>query len=347
MSRIRHRIAALALVGIATATGTVPLAAHAQTDDTGGPQTWAVAPANAEGPDGRSGFDYIVEPDDVYADHVAVRNLGEQPLTVTLYAQDAVQTPDNAFEVLTPDESGKRIGAWVELDATEVTVPARANVVVPFTITVPADAEPGDHAGGIVAVSTPTDGEGATVQYRVGTRIHLRVAGPVDAALDVDRLDGGYETRWAPFASAPLDVTTTLENTGNVRVSPDARVQVNGLFGWWSATAHLDGLDEILPDGAQSAVARVTDVPAIGPLWVTVDVVEVTSAGQDVTEITVVTSQTVVVWAMPWVLLLVIALLLVAVIIAIVNLRRRRRAHRETTPDAAEESDLAEPARVG
>ncbi|MEZ3160717.1 DUF916 domain-containing protein [Microbacterium sp. BWT-B31] len=325
MSSTRSSLATLTVLGFLAAAAALPSAAHAAADDDAGPQTWAVAPATADGPDGRPAFDYVVEPGDSADDAVAVRNLGERPLTVALYAQDAVQTPENAFEVLTEQDDAERIGAWVRLDATEVTVPARSNVVVPFTVTVPEGAEPGDHAGAIVAVSTPSEADSATVQYRVGTRIHLRVAGLVDAALDIDRIDGSYEGRWAPWATAPLDVVATLENTGNVRVEPAAHVRVTGLFGWWSAEAPVDGLDEILPEGAQSVVTEVGDVPPIGPLWVTVEITDVTSAGQDVTGITAITSATTVVWAVPWVLVVIIALLAVAMTVAIVNLRRRLR----------------------
>ncbi|MFV0373915.1 hypothetical protein [Microbacterium sp.] len=323
----RPRLAAAALV--LTAVVVAPAAALAEDgEDEAGPQTWAVAPADADGPDGRGALEYIVEPHDVYSDHVAVRNLSEQPLTVDLYGQDAVQTTENSFEVLTPDDDGKRVGAWLELPVTEVTVPPRDHVVVPFTITVPADAEPGDHAGAIVAVNRPTEEEGANLQYRVGTRIYLRVAGPVEAALQVDAVDGRHEPRWSPWASSPLDVTATLDNTGNVRLVPEARVDVAGIFGWWSESAALEGIDEILPDGAQAGGVRLDEVPPIGPLWVTVDVARTTSAGQDVSDLTVVTSHTVVVWAVPWLLVAVVALLIVAAVIAVVNLRRRRRARR-------------------
>lgn len=320
-----RRMAPILVVLLALVAALAPTWAHAADADPAGPRTWAVVPASASGPDGRGTFDYIVTPDDVYPDHAAVRNFGDEPLTVTLSAQDAVQTVDNDFELLTSEDRAAQIGAWLELDSTEVTVPPRSSVVVPFRITVPDDAAPGDHAGGIVAVSQPTEGDGATVQYRVGSRIHLRVAGAVDAALDVDALHGRYETRLAPFASAPLDLDATLENTGNVRLAPSAEVKVTGLFGWWSTSRPLDGITEILPDGAQSGAARVADVPAIGPLWVTVEVPAVSSAGQDVTELTEVTTITVVVWAMPWVLLAASALLLTALIVALVNLRRRRR----------------------
>ncbi len=318
-------VAVLLALGIAATLMLVPGVARAETGGGAGPQTWAVVPANAEGPDGRAAFDYVVEPDDVYSDFVAVRNLGEEPLTLALYAQDAVQTVDDAFDVLTPEEGGRLLGEWLRLEAQEVTVPARGQVVVPFEIDVPADAEPGDHAGGIVAVSAVAEGTGTTVQYRVGARIHLRVAGPVEAGLAVDGLSGRYDPRWAPFASGPLHVDATLLNTGNVRVTPAAQVRISGLFGWWSTTAPLEGLDEILPAGARAASADLPAVPPLGPLWVTVEATEISSAGQDVTAFTAVTSPTVVVWAVPWVLLIAVVLLLVAAAIAVVNLRRRRR----------------------
>lgn len=316
-----------------------PGAASAASDD--GPQTWSVAPADGEGPDGRASLDYVVEPGNVYTDHVAVQNFGEQPLTVSLYAQDAVQTAESGFEVLAPEDDAKRVGAWMTLDAAEVTVPARDQAVVPLTLTIPDDAEPGDHVGGVLAVGAPGAGSGATVQYRVGTRVHLRVAGPVEAALAVDTLDGRHETRWTPFASAPLDVAATLVNEGNVRLAPAVRVRAIGLFGWWSATGEVDGIDEILPGGASAGSARWEEVPAIGPIWVTVELGDVASMGQDVTGITAFAERTVVVWAMPWVLLATLVLLLAAAVVAVRNLRLRRRAARAVGSVPAVSGDSA------
>ena len=56
---------------------------------TDGPMTWAVVPADETGPDGRGRIDLVVEPGDVYLEHVAIRNLSEQPLVLELAALEA------------------------------------------------------------------------------------------------------------------------------------------------------------------------------------------------------------------------------------------------------------------
>jgi len=289
--------------------------------------TWAVVPASATGPDGRGRLDYTLEPGTRQQDQVAVRNLGDEPLTLTLYAQDAEQTTDGAFEVLTPDDDAKRVGAWVRLDTSAVTVPGRSSVVVPFVLDVPVDAEPGDWAGGILAAGETVDRtEGPAVTYAAGTRVYLRVAGTVQPALDVDGLTARYDGPFAPLTGGSLDVDAALHNTGNVRLAPDTVVRVRALFGLWSTTAPLDAVEEILPGGGTSTAARVAGVPPLGPLWLTVELSGATSRDQDLTGAVVLTSAPAVVWAVPWVPLAAMLLLAAGLVLVARQRRRRRRA---------------------
>ena len=61
-------------------------------------------------------------------------------------------------------------------------------MTVPFTLTVPADATPGDHAGGLVAsIETPgtdPDGSAVTVDTRFGLPAYVQVAGPLTPGAD-------------------------------------------------------------------------------------------------------------------------------------------------------------------
>lgn len=299
-------------------------------DDQAGPSTWALVPASAEGPDGRGRFEIVVEPGQVYEDLLAVRNLGERELTVELHAQDAIPTSESAFEVLTPDDVASRVGSWVRLESDTVTVPPRSAVVVPFFLVIPEDAEPGDHAGAILAAlaadSEDDSSASATVNVRTGTRVYVRVAGPVAPALEVDTLTGKYHGRWGPFVPGSADIAATVENTGNVRITPEATVTISSLFGWWTREVPLGEIGEILPTGAHRSMATFEEVPALGPLWVSLDFPQVLSRGQDVTDVVGITSSTVLIWAVPWTLLVALALLLVAAIVAVRNLRLRRSA---------------------
>ena len=75
MSHLLRLLSAGIAIAVAVALTPATVFADAGT----GPQTWAVSPAGADGPDGRASFDYVVEPDDVYADHVAVRTSASSP----------------------------------------------------------------------------------------------------------------------------------------------------------------------------------------------------------------------------------------------------------------------------
>ena len=335
-------------IGIAAPAGAMPMTA----DDTTAPaetaphSTWSVVPATEEGPDGRGELSYIVEPGFTYHDHIAVRNHAETPLTVTLAVRDAEQTPENDF-VLTDDEQAQGTpSSWFSIDSTEVTVEPRSSLVVPITLTVPADAEPGDHSGGVVAVldAPANDAEGTDagteVRYAVGTRAHVRVAGPVEPKLSVDSFEGRYRSPVSPIGLAPLLTTATVVNTGNIRVSGTARVEAVGLFGLWSAKGDAVPTAELLRGGATTLSSGLAEVPQIGPVWVTFTVDSLKSGDQDLDAVnTKAETITVVVWAVPWSLIIVIVLFAIAIGIAVRNLRLRlrSRAQSDALPDGLPE----------
>src|SRR5581483_4024941 len=94
----------------------------------------------------------------VLQDHVAIVNIGLSPLALDVYPTDAVNAADGSFTLLPKTHHSVDVGSWVTLripgGATRVTVPPRSLVVVPVTLSVPRNASPGDHSGGIVASLT-------------------------------------------------------------------------------------------------------------------------------------------------------------------------------------------------
>jgi hypothetical protein len=107
-------------------------------------------------------------------------------------------------------------------------VPARAAALVPFQVTAPADATPGDHTAAVVAeeVLPPTardHGAGVVPVHRVAARLYLRVQGPVHPALQIQRLTVTRHQPVIPYLSGrgSTTVTFSLVNAGNVRTQLD------------------------------------------------------------------------------------------------------------------------------
>ncbi|MGJ5755399.1 hypothetical protein FB563_3624 [Streptomyces puniciscabiei] len=150
---------------------------------------WSVAPAGG----GRPSFYAEGPPGAVLQDTVAVTNPGRAPVVVRLSG------------------TGLRT-VFAEQAESGIRVPARTRAEVPFTVTVPAGAAPGDRPGAVVA--RDARGRTATVPVR------LRVGGPALAALTVEHL--------AVHADR---ITYELVNRGTTVLVPRLSVRADGVLG--------------------------------------------------------------------------------------------------------------------
>ncbi|MGP3922236.1 COG1470 family protein [Streptomyces sp. 8N616] len=179
---------------------------------------WSAAPAPGGGSrpsaGGRAYFYLEGRPGSVLEDTVAVTNPGDRPRTVELRGADAYNTHAGAFAVR---ETGRStgVGAWVALASTQVKVPPRTRAEVPFTVTVPPDAVPGDHPGAVVVTGGGRES---------GVRIHLRVTGPTLSALSVEDVS-------VAETGSGAEIHYALVNRGNTALSPRIAVRADGLFG--------------------------------------------------------------------------------------------------------------------
>ncbi|MCW7943328.1 hypothetical protein AAW14_15050 [Streptomyces hygroscopicus] len=175
---------------------------------------WSLTPVTG-GADGRPYVYAEGGPGTVLEDAVSVFNPGGKPLTVRLGGADA----DAGFTVRSESAD---TGAWIGFARTTdgrrtaahtvtVTVPARTRADVPFTVTVPVGAAPGDHPGAIVASA---DGRSSAV------RVQLRVSGTALSALTVEHL-----------AVRGGGISYELVNRGTTVLTPTLAVRADGVFG--------------------------------------------------------------------------------------------------------------------
>jgi hypothetical protein len=187
--------AAAAAMGAALLLGAPPAPAAAA-----GPG-WSAAPAPGAGsaPDAADRPYFYLEgrPGTVLRDKLSVTNKDRRPHTLRLRGEGAE-------------------GAWIAFAARTVSVPARTRADVPFTVTVPPDAAPGDRSGALVAT-----GGG----HRTGVRMHLRVSGATLSALSVEDV---RVVRNGPGGAA---IRYAVVNRGNTELTPRLAVRADGLFG--------------------------------------------------------------------------------------------------------------------
>ncbi|WP_052174176.1 WxL protein peptidoglycan domain-containing protein [Embleya scabrispora] len=296
--------------------------------------TWGVQPAG-----GRDHFVLTAAPGQTLVDVVGVSNFGDKPLTLRVYATDAVLAADGGMTLLTAAERPKDVGAWIGFDAESYTVAPGKRADIPFRLTVPADASPGDHTGAIVAsIKAEASGPGQQrfdVDRRVGARIYLRVDGPAVPRLAIEDLRLSYDNPIAMFGGAQAVVRYRVRNTGNVRTTAGVETTISGLGGLRLGGPARATLPELLPGATHEVVQRFDGVFPAGRLTADVEV-----TGKPAT----VATKSISVWAPPWLLLGAITLLLGALIAygTAVLRRRRRRADAAATakdtdaaPDAA------------
>ncbi|MFB6842369.1 WxL protein peptidoglycan domain-containing protein [Streptomyces sp. NPDC056361] len=320
----------LACAGIPHATAAVP-ADGGQNDRKA---VFGVQPSGPRKPDQRPHFSYGVTGGAGIRDRIALWNYGSRPLTLDVYASDAVNTVDGGFDLLPAGTEPTDAGSWIKLAKNKVTIPPKGRVIVPFTLTVPSKATPGDHTGGIVASLSGTgkDARGNQVRLdqRVGARVYLRVAGTIRPELTVDGVRAEYHGSLNPFATGRATVTYTVRNTGNVRLGARQAVRVNGLFGSSVIASGARDLGELLPGSALTVTAEADGVAPLLHASAVVSVQPVvTRDGVDPRLPSL--TRSVPLWTVPWTALGLL-LLLVAGLLWRRRARRNGRGRRTAAP---------------
>jgi len=343
---VKRWIAALFLGTVLAGSGLVAPSSALAADD--GDISWAIQPANQDGPDGRDSFKFTLKPGESVTDWVAVSNLGDKPLTVKVYPMDAQTTVDGSFSIPPASVKPVEVGSWVGLtggDGTYTIEPKKAKYI-PFKLTVPMDAIPGDHAGGILsspselASSVQEDKSNLAVDRRVGTRIYLTVPGERLPALSVSEPKIDYSAGWNPI-SGKTKVTYDVSNTGNVRVSGTVDLSLSGAAGWHLRDATTRQVDNLLPGAKVTFEEEFTGVPPAFRLTAKATVTPKSVEGTT-DEPAAASSAESTIWAFPWIIVAVVLIIVLLVVLLIVRSRRLRKKLR-----ALQAAQGAEPAPVG
>ncbi|MFU8849760.1 WxL protein peptidoglycan domain-containing protein [Micromonospora sp. SL1-18] len=293
-----------------------------------GDVSWAVRTASNNLGSGRQNYTYTLNPGGQLKDGLVVINHGATPLNLAVYAADGFTTESGRLDLVTEDTKSTGIGAWVHLDRPDVTVGPGKSVEVPFKLTLPDNAAPGDYLGGVVTSLTQANqADGKNVARRVGIRIRLRVGGELKPSLSVEDLQVHYSGTHNPIGKGDATVTYTIHNTGNAILTARQAVSIAGPFRRLKVRAgQIDDSPPLLPGDTWKVSVPVQGVAPALKLTGTVTLVPLfTDASGSVAPLAAVETTTHA-WTIPWVLLLLLAVLCGLVVGTILASRRRRQA---------------------
>lgn len=188
-------------------------------------------PANPDpsNPRTQSIFVYNLDPGTQKSDAVRIVNSSDSQKTISISVVDSETSTGGALACKQAVEPKKEVGSWVALSKTEVTLAAHKTEIVPFTLSVPANASVGEHNGCLVVqdtTATPqkTDQAGVSLSFRSALRMAITVKGNVFSSLQFERIDRSTKNGLEiihPF----------VKNDGNVSVDASVSVSLANIFG--------------------------------------------------------------------------------------------------------------------
>lgn len=181
--------------------------------------------ANEQRPETFSYFSFGLAPGAQVHDEALVINSGSDPVTLNIYAADGItaQNGGTAFTLQgNPSPGGSQdVSKWISLPINEITLAPGEEAIVPFILTIPANATPGHHVAGLVVESKPkasaelieSEGEAqftVNVIHRVGVAVVIDVPGTHFSGLEINGIHlNNQDENGATFVLA-------VHNSGNV-----------------------------------------------------------------------------------------------------------------------------------
>lgn len=171
-------------------------------------------------------FVHTLSPGDTQEEGVLVVNNAAEAKTLIIYAADSTPSTGGAFACKQLAEDKTDVGAWIDLEQTELTLDPGTNETIPFTINVPESASVGEHNGCILIQEKKeaSDQAGVNLSIRTGLRVAIMIPGEITRNLELAGFEVIHKNK--DFLLRPQ-----VKNTGNVSIDADVSVVTRNLFG--------------------------------------------------------------------------------------------------------------------
>jgi hypothetical protein len=272
----------------------------------------------------RASFHYTLAPGTTITDALVLANPSAQEQTFRIWSADAYNTTlGGALALRSDGYPMTQVGKWITLPTggADYGVSPGQEVILNFALTVPPNAIPGDHVGGIEALDiTAPPGPGAgtrlLVHEGIGVPIFITVPGARHPSAAVTVVSTTDSVPWLAFVNGSSQARAgyQVENTGNTILRGKVHVWATNIFGQTVKTFPDSVIGNLLP-------GEVAAFPE--PLWHHLPI-----AGPQTVHVTFspigaeVATGSATFWIVPW---LLIILILAALAFVVWLWRRHRR----------------------
>ncbi len=146
--------------------------------------------------------------------------INEQATPETFYAsyENFSAQGETGAPAFSADKSG--LDTWLVVTPMQVTIAPGQAIQIPYTITIPKDADPGGYFSAIFWSSAPpaTANDQVSIGAKVGLLVLLRVNGAVTESAGITQFDRNGHGFF--YASLPVNLRYKFRNSGGDRVQP-------------------------------------------------------------------------------------------------------------------------------
>jgi hypothetical protein len=188
-------------------------------------------------------------PGEIITEEITVTNVNNEAKTFFLYTRNIQGVEANGKPIFSEEgaeHTGFEMSDWLSFFSESIDVEAGGEYKLPVTITIPENASPGSHFGGIFISAEPPRlrKTGAGVGYEVGAIVSIRIAGDIT---DNARIRS-FSTNKLFFGTKDVEFLIKVENQGNILIRPRGPLTITNMFGGEVANLEVnDALAGVFP----------------------------------------------------------------------------------------------------
>jgi hypothetical protein len=258
-------------------------------------------------------LEITVKPGEQLRREIKVDNVTSRTLSLQAVPRNFVPAGETGHPQITDQNTPYSLASWITVAPVQFTLAPKASTKVAYTISVPANAEPGGHFGSVTVKTVPSEETGAvSIVQEVGSLLLVRVPGDIKEGAEIESFKAtpGFSEK------GPIDLELRLKNTGNIHFRPNSTVTITNLFGQKLAELKYEQ-GNVLPQSVRRFNTTWRPASLWGKYTATVTVVY--------GEHNQVLQSTTTFWGLPYTLTLGLLLLLLILILLIYFNRRRFR----------------------